>query len=520
MNETTSNGLPQYNLNTTAPVSVAKVAHAVKENSPLPWVKELSEDQIRDQLIADHHLKAAKNKKKAQFSKGQKIYLAPYLDNTYPQQSLFGGLVAMKNQVSRKLDKWAALLTGETVTDPAFEALKGVQHEFTAVPVKPKKATAKAETPPKPEKFKWPTPSEMAYLKDTPNLPKQHTVGSDDTSYGRLAFQLRTAFPEKTNYEVAKLLQIQYGNPVQGKTYDLQSFYNAASKNFPSVKTAENLPANYTLDSRDTSFVSLSQDLKPHFPNHSREQVQSMLEMHFGKPIPNVKLDLTGFFDRLQGISPIKHEASATNPLTADAVKAHVEKGVSGLKHAALLKKVLPHQAFQESQWKPDAASKAQAKGLLQQMPHVAPGFGLAVNSQVDERYDAAKSMRAGAVQMNQLLIENDGDLTLALKKYNGGNANLESKESVNYARDIQAMMDSGEPGPKNPFWVAKMEAIQQAKADKATTKKSMSIAAKPAKPEPIKPKPSPTETLMAKLPKPATSTKGVIVAKAKPEKH
>lgn len=73
-----------------------------------------------------------------------------------------------------------------------------------------------------------------------------------------------------------------------------------------------------------------------------------------------------------------------------------------------------------ESGFNPNAVSPAGAVGLTQLMPGTARGLGLRVDDQVDERYDPAKNLLAGARYLRQQL-DAFGSYELALAAYNAG---------------------------------------------------------------------------------------------------
>jgi soluble lytic murein transglycosylase-like protein len=88
---------------------------------------------------------------------------------------------------------------------------------------------------------------------------------------------------------------------------------------------------------------------------------------------------------------------------------------------------------WQESKYKPSAASGAGAQGLMQLMPAAAERFGC------EDRNDAEQNVKAGTKYLRWLLKRFDGNVTLALAAYNAGEGNVDKYEGVPPFGETQA---------------------------------------------------------------------------------
>ena len=95
--------------------------------------------------------------------------------------------------------------------------------------------------------------------------------------------------------------------------------------------------------------------------------------------------------------------------------------------------RLIHHVIWQESKYKPSAASHAGAQGLMQLMPAAAERFGC------EDRNDAESNVKAGTKYLRVLLKRFDGNVTLALAAYNAGEGNVDKYDGVPPFGETQA---------------------------------------------------------------------------------
>ena len=109
-----------------------------------------------------------------------------------------------------------------------------------------------------------------------------------------------------------------------------------------------------------------------------------------------------------------------------------------------------------ESDFRPDATSKAGAQGIMQLMPATARELG------VTDSYDPYQNIMGGTKYISQMLQKYDGDISLALAAYDAGSNNVTKyggippfKETQNYVVKVTQYMNEGVSAPNASYTVS-----------------------------------------------------------------
>ncbi len=119
---------------------------------------------------------------------------------------------------------------------------------------------------------------------------------------------------------------------------------------------------------------------------------------------------------------PAPVAAPECDPMPEAKIDSIVE---SAAKAHKLPPRLLRTVAAQESGFRPCAVSRKGAQGLMQLMPATAEELS------VEDPFEPAENLAAGAKYLRQLIDKYGGDLALALAAYNAGPASVEAAKGI-----------------------------------------------------------------------------------------
>lgn len=144
--------------------------------------------------------------------------------------------------------------------------------------------------------------------------------------------------------------------------------------------------------------------------------------------------DFSSYLPTTASLDQIFEEASRTYNVPKDLIKAIAKA---------------------ESDFNPNATSRAGAQGIMQLMPATARELG------VSDAYDPYQNIMGGTKYISQMLQKYDGNVSLALAAYNAGSNNVAKyggippfKETQNYVAKVTGYMNAGVDAPNDSYAV------------------------------------------------------------------
>jgi membrane-bound lytic murein transglycosylase D len=144
---------------------------------------------------------------------------------------------------------------------------------------------------------------------------------------------------------------------------------------------------------------------------------------------------------------PLNEKVLSYVELFQDRLRSYIEDGLArGSKYLPMIQNVfraeglpldLAYIPLIESAFKPNALSRAKAKGVWQLMRPTAGDYGLRHDWYIDERSDPEKATIAAARHLKLLIRLFDGDWHLALASYNWGQGNMQRAIARTGVRDF-----------------------------------------------------------------------------------
>jgi len=171
------------------------------------------------------------------------------------------------------------------------------------------------------------------------------------------------------------------------------------------------------------------------FPNAETQAKINQINEAYEKAVTyteNSQADFSSYLKDNKSLDEIFTEASQTYGVSKDLLIA---------------------MAKQESNFNPNAVSRAGAVGVMQLMPSTAAGLG------VEDSYDPYQNIMGGAKYISSLLNKYNGNVSLALAAYNAGGNKVDQyggippyAETQNYVAKITGYLANGVDVPTQVY--------------------------------------------------------------------